>query len=151
MIARFAPHSMLERKAPHGQPCTSCGLCCHVALCDLSAAIYDKPKDAPGPCPALQWVDGKSRCGVLVEPTRYSPRAHAVGPDVAIRAAEVLLFPGEGCDMSMTGDIDEGYRLLCLARDAGRRASIRWALRVWGMTTWARKHRVSLAQRWSLP
>lgn len=144
MMMRFAPSWMKERKAPHGKPCTSCGLCCHVALCDVAGAIYDKPPNAPGPCPALLWVDGRSYCGMLTDPTRFSQRAYALGHDVAVRAAAILLFPGEGCDMSMEGDVDQDYRAIAYAQRISRIAAIRWASRVLGLRPWAKKYGAEL-------
>lgn len=142
-IIRAAPRWMMDRKAPHGQPCTSCGLCCTVALCDLAAAVYRQPKNAPGPCPALEWTDGRSGCGLLRDPARYVPRAYAIGNAIAIRAATILLSPGHGCDMSMMGDRNEAFHRKREAEEHARFSLHRWAWRVWGMTDWIR-HNIGL-------
>lgn len=118
---------MMERKARHGQPCTSCGLCCHVELCDLACCIFDKPKRTPGPCPALEWENGNSRCGMLTNPTKYSPRAVALGEETARKAVALMIDPGEGCDMSMEGDRDEAYAYRRDLQDLARPALLRWA------------------------
>lgn len=137
---------MMERKARHGQPCTSCGLCCHMELCDLACCIFDKPKRTPGPCPALESDNGNSRCGMMTNPTKYSARAVAVGDDVARRAAALMIGPGEGCDMMMSnrGDVDHEYAYRRDLQDLARSALLRWAHRVWNMRPWAIKNGIWL-------
>lgn len=132
---------MLARKAPHGKPCTSCGLCCHVQLCDMACVVLEKPKGSLGPCPALIWKGKESSCGMLTEPTKYSARAYAVGHRAAQEAAALMIDPGTGCDMGTFEDHNAPYRAKRDAMDTepARAAKLKWAWRVLGFANWARK------------
>lgn len=126
------PRHLLDRKARHGQPCTSCGLCCLVQLCDMATWAFERRRDdRAGPCPALEWVGQSSQCGLLANPTKYA-RGYAVGHEVAVKAAAVLVDPGSGCDMSMQGDVDLAYKIARDREDDARFPLIRWAAAVWG-------------------
>jgi hypothetical protein len=61
-IGFLAPKGQLEKKPPHGDPCTSCGLCCMATLCPLGRKVFGREI---GPCPALIWDEGKSSCGLV--------------------------------------------------------------------------------------
>lgn len=123
---------MISRKARHGKPCTSCGLCCAVQLCDMATWAFKVPRaERHKRCPALEWVDGKSQCGLLVNPTNY-PRGYAVGHETAVKAAALLIDPGSGCDMSTLGDHDAAYAKGRHDADQLRWPLIQWAAAVWG-------------------
>lgn len=132
---------MLDRKAPHGKPCTSCGLCCHVSLCDTACVIFEKPKGSLGPCPALEWKGKESACGMLTNPTKYSKRAYAVGHRKAQEAVAMMIDPGIGCDMGTFDDHNLPYRAMRDRMDTepSRLKRLRWAWRVLGFHNWARK------------
>lgn len=134
-IVQLTPEQqgMLARKARHGRPCTSCGLCCSVQLCDMATAAFKRARDnRQGPCPALVWTDGKSSCGLLTEPTKHSARGYAVSHETATKAAALLVDPGVGCDMGMAGDYDEVYHFWRDLNDRARLPMLRWAAAVWG-------------------
>lgn len=139
---------MLDRKAPHGKPCTSCGLCCHLQLCELACVVFSKPKRSLGPCPALVWKGKESSCGMLTNPTKYSARAYAVGHTKAQEAVAMMIDPGIGCDMGTFDDHSESYRRMRDAMDTqpARAKKLRWAWRVLGFRDWTRKY--DLTQAW---
>lgn len=92
--AFLAPRELLARKPPHGQACTSCGLCCVATLCEIGRSIYHK---TAGPCPALDFdKDGKSACGVLLAAEDRSPE---LGKAVAL-----MIRAGQGCDARFNGE-----------------------------------------------
>lgn len=74
-----APREMIALKPAHGAACTRCGLCCFVALCDLSQRVFNLPADA-GPCPALTGSVGAASCGLTTL------------PDAELAAAAALLI-----------------------------------------------------------
>lgn len=84
-------------KPSYGAPCNGCGVCCKAIPCvlarDLIAAVE-------GPCPALEWEDGRYWCGLLRAPHRHIYGLEAKPwADPVIRALilESGAF-GVGCD-----------------------------------------------------
>ena len=57
-------------KPRFGKPCNGCGLCCSTERCGLAVQILGA---GPGPCPALEWQEGRSWCGLLRNPRRHLP------------------------------------------------------------------------------
>jgi hypothetical protein len=87
----YAPRRLLERKPPHGSPCTKCGLCCLARLCEIGRAIFHQEA---GPCPALQWdADKNASCGVVAQ-----------SPEPYKAAVLLLLNAGDGCDARFNGE-----------------------------------------------
>ena len=110
-IYALIPRGLHERKAPHGKPCTSCGLCCMVSLCQLGQHVLGRP-ELPGPCPALVLDDaGKSSCGLIVDPVKFDPvGVEQYGATEMSRAAAHLISAGRGCDMTIVGEpFDAAY------------------------------------------
>lgn len=94
MNAFIAPRSALEKKPPHGDPCTRCGLCCMAKLCRLAEALFNGGRPAAGPCPALVMDEGGYyACGVVA----------ASAGDLR-EAALVLTGAGLGCDARFNGE-----------------------------------------------
>jgi hypothetical protein len=86
------PRDMVERKPPHGSPCTACGLCCHIMLCRLALGVFG---DQPGPCPALLLDSARrSSCGLVAAATDAAHR----------NAALHLIRAGDGCDCRINGE-----------------------------------------------
>lgn len=70
--ARF--HALIPaegpRKPAYGAACNGCGLCCVAVPCSLAMAFIDQCDEAK-PCPALEWADGRSWCGLIRNPAKY--------------------------------------------------------------------------------
>lgn len=79
-------HADAPPKPAHGEPCNGCGLCCAVALCPLGMILFRRHQ---GPCPALEWRDGRYACGVLA---RRRPGSWAS------RMVARWIAAGKGCD-----------------------------------------------------
>jgi hypothetical protein len=126
----------LKLKSKHGQPCNRCGLCCRVSLCDLAAAFFRKPREAPGPCPALRTnPDGQAACGLVAAPQDFYPNAAQLyGKTEMDRAAAFLINQGNGCDMHTSEDFDADYDIR-MESEARRHTALRvTAKRMWGFS-----------------
>lgn len=105
-LSRTDPVTELPRKPAFGDPCNGCGVCCVATACGI--ALDHIPGAVLGqPCPALEWEAGRSWCGMVRRPARYSPLiALAVAAGVTTEAecaahAVSDLTSGEGwggCD-----------------------------------------------------
>lgn len=51
-------------KPKYGNACNGCGWCCHSAVCYLGQEAF-KIKEENTPCPAMMFIDGKVRCGLV--------------------------------------------------------------------------------------
>jgi len=49
-------------------PCNGCGLCCRLELCEEAERYFP---GAPLPCPALEFEDGRTWCGLIRNPSRH--------------------------------------------------------------------------------
>lgn len=85
-------HADAPPKPAYGAECNGCGLCCAVAACPLGIILFRRLK---GPCPALQWRDGRHVCGVLAEPGRFAP---LLPRRWAARLVARWIAAGQGCD-----------------------------------------------------
>jgi hypothetical protein len=118
--AFVAPRAMLEKKAPHGKPCTHCGLCCVATICPVGQEIFRRES---GPCPALSFKDGESHCALADQsPPKY--RA----------AAALLIGAGDGCDARFNGEPpDVGFYTMLARNDYLRRDEIAAAKKLWSL------------------
>ena len=66
------------RKPVLGQPCNGCGLCCAAEACAIAVILIPGTTPAMS-CPALEWEGGRSWCGMVRHPFKYSERAAASG------------------------------------------------------------------------
>lgn len=118
-------------KPPFGSPCNGCGLCCTEALCVLGAYVFEKLE---GPCPALEWHDGKSGCGLVKSPRLHAPVRTAVkGAEQMSQAAAELIGRGMGCDSNTPDEhvpdhVEKTMRAKFYASESAAHA----AARVWG-------------------
>lgn len=98
----------LPRAVPEGGPrkpafhtaCNQCGLCCVAEPCAIARIMIPGVRTT-GPCPALEWKDGKSWCGMVTRPHFYSSLARASGEtetEVSNAIQEDLGGLGSGCD-----------------------------------------------------
>mgnify|MGYP001583561810 FL=1 len=77
-------------KPPFGAPCNGCGVCCIAELCQIGRKAFG---DIPGPCPALQFHQGRFWCGVVL--AEYEGRRQGV---IELPLLEQTLAIGRGCD-----------------------------------------------------
>lgn len=89
----------LERgpeKPPFRASCNGCGYCCALQAC--AVALEYISRDIEGPCPALEFADGKFHCGMVRQPSRYMllPNNWADGAIGSLFAQ--MLGIGKGCD-----------------------------------------------------
>jgi hypothetical protein len=131
-IGFLAPKGQLEKKPPHGDPCTSCGLCCVATLCPLGRKVFGHEL---GPCPALMWDEGKSSCGLVREPMKHARLVTMkAGVPAASAAAAHLVGAGTGCDARVNGEKPnhEFYDRLRIW-DRLNAAKTRAARKLWGV------------------
>jgi hypothetical protein len=99
-------------------PCTNCGFCCLASVCALGLkAMGIHEEDKHQSCPALEWDNGKSVCGLAKEPGKYAPPGTTMyilqNPD---KFAGLMGF-GRGCCVAArvmdmrTGELVEFYTL----------------------------------------
>jgi hypothetical protein len=137
-VVALVPRALVEKKPPHGAPCTRCGLCCMASLCPLAAAVFKRP-EAPGPCPALQKDEldpTKYACGLVQEPMRFNARRTLVHGVKKMREAALTLIGGEpaGCDAIFDGEpanLDFRIRLMRWGNDYKQR--VQESMRLWGV------------------
>jgi hypothetical protein len=88
-------------KPKFGEPCNGCGKCCAAELCEVADRIFP---GAVAPCPALEWRDGRSWCGLITNPIGYiNPTFPAEDREPAndiLRPQFLRVIPiGQGCGM----------------------------------------------------
>lgn len=76
----------LPMKPRAGEPCNGCGWCCATEPCGLAVKYLGAAK---GPCPALEWADGRTWCGMVRRPLYHLREVGGV-PEVYAAANEVL-------------------------------------------------------------
>lgn len=76
-------------KPRKGSPCNGCGWCCHVEVCRIGERLFP---NAPAPCPAIVYLDGKVRCGFVLGEVALIERDPTVEPIV-----QQMLGTGQGC------------------------------------------------------
>lgn len=88
-------------KPPYGAPCNGCGFCCAAERCILSVEMIGA---GPGPCPAMEFEQGRFWCGLVRNASRYASHV----PEFADDAFRQMMMPyfGTGCD----SDDPDGYR-----------------------------------------
>lgn len=99
---------VLPSKPRKGDPCNGCGHCCQNELCDIAERVFHQGgiigrriggMNRPGPCPALEYTDGRSVCGIYANPQRHMPALAADNVDAVRRLVVWSLGFGNGCDM----------------------------------------------------
>lgn len=94
------------RKPAFHQACNGCGLCCVAEPCAI-ARILIPGVSSKGPCPALEWENGRSWCGMVRRPHFYSKLTRNSGVDerqVSREIQEDLGGLGSGCDSDPIAD-----------------------------------------------
>lgn len=128
----MASQAAFDKKPPHGQPCTRCGLCCVATICPLGQHVFGRKI---GPCPALSYDDQGSICGLIADPMKWFPiRAIALGVDHLKKAARHLIGSSTGCDARFNGEKpDQAFYARLIEHDRQTISLTRWSKRVWGI------------------
>lgn len=133
-IFGYVSRDALDRKPPHGEPCTRCGACCMATLCPLALRIFGQ---RPGPCPALvkSVKPHEYACGVVADPARFSLRQTMLHGVEKMRAAAMhLIGSGTGCDARFNGEkINEAFYDKLIEHDRRRAAETRESMKLWGL------------------
>lgn len=69
-----APHPIKPTK---GLPCNGCGFCCRMVRCYFAVELIGA---GAGPCPALEYEQGRSWCGLLRDPMKWIGLDRLEGP-----------------------------------------------------------------------
>jgi hypothetical protein len=77
------------------EPCTGCGLCCALELCEIAEQHF---VGAQAPCPALEWEDGRAWCGLVRHPSRHL-LAKFNADEILSPLFEKAIGAGQGCGM----------------------------------------------------
>lgn len=69
----YIPPFSIISKPKRDQPCNGCGWCCHEEICMIGKMLLKLVDDdqmiphyIKGPCPLMDFVDGKVRCGAVI-------------------------------------------------------------------------------------
>lgn len=84
------PPFQTPAKPKRGEPCNGCGLCCHLEVCAIGKYAFP---DSPAPCPAIAYVDGMVRCGLVLMEQAVIRQDGDVKPLI-----QEMLGTGRGCD-----------------------------------------------------
>lgn len=131
-IPALIPKGLADKKPPHGEPCTRCGICCIGSLCPLGQKVFRR---AIGPCPALSFDAAGSVCGLVANPMAFEPRtAMKSGVDKAREAAAHLIGSATGCDCRVNGETpNRAFYDKLRIFDRANREKTRAALKLWGL------------------
>lgn len=66
----MSAHFSLKQKPDYGQPCNRCGICCIRERCPVSEILFGENSRV---CPALEWDENGSRCGLIASPMKHAP------------------------------------------------------------------------------
>lgn len=95
----IAIHAEAPTKPALGAPCNGCGLCCLAEPCPIGILASRRRH---GECAALEWQDGRYRCGMLRAPSSYllgRAEKRAAAWDGPLRKwATRWIAAGVGCD-----------------------------------------------------
>ena len=98
-LPRAVPENGPRKPAFH-TACNQCGLCCVAEPCAIIRIMVPDVR-TDGPCPALEWENGKSWCGMVRRPHFYSRLARDSGyneQEVSESIQADLGGMGTGCD-----------------------------------------------------
>ncbi|MEE7492218.1 hypothetical protein [Methylobacterium oryzae] len=88
-------------KPREGQPCTGCGYCCAESACGLAREyVAGVGAKHDGPCPALEFEDGRFWCGLVRHAGRYMDFPEDWADTMLGGLFAQVLGAGQGCDAS---------------------------------------------------
>jgi len=76
----------MPQKPDRAMPCTGCGICCQLEICEAGAIAFGKAWNDP-PCPGLWWEKGRYWCSLVI--------MEAAAPVEKIMAQGLRI--GQGC------------------------------------------------------
>lgn len=97
VVAQRLSDLLAAPKPLMGQPCNGCGFCCVMEPCRLATELIGATK---GPCPALEYADQRTYCGLVKRPAFYMFGAYLPEHETADVSAQfsTMLGIGMGCD-----------------------------------------------------
>lgn len=81
-------------KPTYGQPCNGCGFCCATELCELAEMVF---VGSGPPCPALEFEDGRTWCGMVRHPSRHMKLNYTGADALVVPLMMKGLAIGQGC------------------------------------------------------
>src|SRR5262245_40292653 len=81
-------------KPPFGEPCNGCGYCCAVELCEIAEEYFP---GSTAPCPALEYRDNRSWCGLVTRPSHHLKMHFSGGDAVLSPLFFQAIAGGQGC------------------------------------------------------
>ena len=93
-------------KPAFGAPCNGCGWCCWATACAIAIQHFAGAR-ADEPCPALEFEDGRSRCGLVRRPGHYLGLPHAWADEHLGATVAELLGVGRGCDAAILKEAED--------------------------------------------
>ena len=87
-----------------GSPCNGCGYCCAASPCDIARDMIGVTE---GPCPAMQFEDGRFWCGMVRTPSAYIG-GPAFADEIIGRMVATALGVNRGCDADDFGAREDG-------------------------------------------
>lgn len=97
-------------KPRFGEPCNGCGYCCAAEPCALAVEYVGAGEE--GPCPALEFEDGRAWCGLVRHASRYMDLPNDWADQILGEMFAAALGTGRGCDagdypLSETEEVDD--------------------------------------------
>ncbi|MDP4026313.1 hypothetical protein Q8W71_27190 [Methylobacterium sp. NEAU 140] len=86
----------LPLKPKVGAPCNGCGLCCAAEPCGIAREFIGAGVE--GPCPAMEFGEGRFWCGMVRRPGHYLGLPHAWADETIGATIAGMLGTGQGCD-----------------------------------------------------
>lgn len=94
------PPFPLPAKPAYKSPCNGCGWCCHEEVCTIGCAFYET---TVAPCPGITFVDGKVRCGVVLQEDKILAKHPDIKP---LRRVRNMLGIESYCDSKTVEEME---------------------------------------------
>jgi len=79
-------------------PCSHCGLCCIATPCEVGITLGNFKEQET--CPALEWENEESRCGLLTNPEKHLPERYGKPfANIPLATRMQIMDSGTGCSM----------------------------------------------------
>ena len=89
----------LPVKPAKGEGCNGCGYCCAEEPCHLAVEYIGAGTE--GPCPALEFEEGRAWCGLVRHASRYMDLPNDWADAVLGEMFATALGAGRGCDAEL--------------------------------------------------
>lgn len=85
-------------KPAYGDPCNGCGFCCAAEPCAIAGEFLGATE---GPCPALEFDQGRFWCGMVRDPGKHVGLSEWAAEEIRESVGRLIahmLGVGKGCD-----------------------------------------------------